>query len=164
MVVYIQPVAFWHRFPDGTLKRGDLSLSEGCPVDFRIYTPENLAECPQMVVLCKGIHSHPLPSATKTPYPLLNLLRSILLELGWKLADATPRKIVLDSGFMSALKRALAWDAPFDPALSDLHPSLGNLDHLYRIIVELRNEYFPSGTGFEGMHFHFITLLMSEAE
>lgn len=64
---------------------------------------------------------------------------------------------------MSALKGALAWSYPFDPSLSDLYLSLGNLDHLHRIIMELQNEYFPSGTGFEGSY-GLITLDMTQAQ
>jgi hypothetical protein len=73
-----------------------------------------------------------------------------LLDLDWKLADATPRKLMIDSGFMAGLRRALGWNKPFDPPLAALHPSLGNLDHVRRYIDELRGVLFPSGTGFEG--------------
>ncbi|KAJ6478012.1 hypothetical protein DFH09DRAFT_1108430 [Mycena vulgaris] len=55
--------------------------------------------------------------------------KSLLLDLDWKLADATPRKLMIDSGFMSSFRRALGWKKPFDPPLAALHPSLGNLDH-----------------------------------
>jgi hypothetical protein len=71
--------------------------------------------------------------------------------LDWKLADATPRKLVLDSGFMNSFRHALGWNKPFDPPLSALHPSLGNLDHVRRYIDELRHDLFPDGTGFEGL-------------
>lgn len=115
-----------------------------------ISEPYDLRRCPQVVVLCQGNHSHPPPSPIKTPAPLHDLLQSILLELGWKLADATPRKILLDSGFMNTLKRVLAWDSSFDPSLADLHPSLGNADHLQRYISVLHLAQFPSGTDFKG--------------
>lgn len=71
--------------------------------------------------------------------------------MGWHLADATPRRMVLDSGFMYGLCRALGWTAERTPTLSDLHPSLANLDHVRRLINMLRLEKYPHGTGFDGM-------------
>ncbi|KAJ7848967.1 hypothetical protein B0H14DRAFT_2582749 [Mycena olivaceomarginata] len=120
-----------------------------CPT-FDVYTPYDLFNCPRVVVICRNPHSHPNPDPVKTPPPLLEILRSLLLDLDWKLADATPRKLVLDSGFMNSFRRALGWNKPFDPPLSALHPSLGNLDHVRRYIDELRHDLFPEGTGFEG--------------
>lgn len=65
------------------------------------------------------------------------------------MADATSRRVLLDSGFMSNLRQHLGWHEPRDPSLSDLHPSLGNANHVQRMILELRGEKFPGGTGFE---------------
>jgi hypothetical protein len=71
----------------------------------------------------------------------------------WKLADATPRRIYLDTAFMEGLHQALDWNFPVgrDATLQDLHPSLANLDHVRRLINTLRSMMYPSGTGFEGM-------------
>ncbi|KAJ7728102.1 hypothetical protein B0H16DRAFT_1331143 [Mycena metata] len=141
---------YWHR-QSGKLARGVLQRVKGnCAATFDIYTPYNLADCPQVVVICRSPHAHSNPHPVKTPPPLLELFRSLLLELDWKLADATPRKLMLDSAFMAGLRRALAWNKPFDPPLAALHPSLGNLDHVRRYIDELRHVLFPEGTGFEG--------------
>ncbi|KAJ7920959.1 hypothetical protein B0H13DRAFT_2230669 [Mycena leptocephala] len=104
----------------------------------------------RVVVICRNPHSHPNPHTVKTPPPLLEVFRTLLLDLDWKLADATPRKLMLDSGFMSGFRRALGWSRPFDPPLDALHASLGNLDHIRRYIDELRHVLFPEGTGFEG--------------
>lgn len=68
------------------------------------------------------------------------------------MADATPRKIVIDSGFMDGLRRHLGWNHILDPSLSDLHPSLGNLDHVRRLIDDIKRTEFPKGTGFEGLN------------
>jgi hypothetical protein len=87
----------------------------------------------------------------KTPPFIVDIFKSLLLELNWKLADATPRKIMVDSGFVHSMRKHLGWDHPADPSLSDLHPSFGNLDHVRRFIADLRKTHFPDGTGFEGM-------------
>ncbi|KAJ7815996.1 hypothetical protein B0H13DRAFT_2460922 [Mycena leptocephala] len=78
----------------------------------------------------------------KTPPALLETFKSLLLDLDWKLADATPRKLMIDSGFMGSLRRALGWNKPFDPPLAALHPSLGNLDHVRRILMSSDMFYF----------------------
>ncbi|KAJ7788049.1 hypothetical protein B0H14DRAFT_2398806 [Mycena olivaceomarginata] len=140
---------YWHR-DSGKLARGVLQRTTGnCTAKFDIYTPDDLSDCPFVVVICRNPHTHPPPHPVKTP-PLLEVFRSLLLDLDWKLADATPRKLMLDSGFISGLRRSLGWTKPFDPPLAALHPSLGNLDHIRRYIDGLRKVLFPDGTGFEG--------------
>ncbi|KAF8955028.1 hypothetical protein BDZ97DRAFT_1634183, partial [Flammula alnicola] len=140
----------WHRYADGTLARGLLNRSSNCKTKFTIYTPNDISICPRIVILSQGPHSHPDPFPVKTPPPVVELLDSLLLELDWKLADATPHKILLDSGFIIGLRRHLRWTEISDPSLSDLHPSLGNADRVRRHILQLRKLYFPKGTGFEG--------------
>ena len=41
--------------------------------------------------------------------------------------------------------------------LADLHPSFANLDHTQRIINTVRADYYPQGTGYDGMFYftHF---------
>ncbi|KAF8811810.1 hypothetical protein BYT27DRAFT_7240198 [Phlegmacium glaucopus] len=68
----------------------------------------------------------------------------------WKLADITPRKAMLDLSFMFSLRKHLGWNKVSNATLSDLHPSLENLDHVRRHINILRNEFFPCGTGWNG--------------
>jgi len=145
------PTAHWHRLSSGKLQRGKLERKHlACTATYDIYTPYDLVSCPQILIICKNPHSHGNPSPVRTPPPLLEAFTSLLLSLDWKLADATPRKIMIDSGFMQGLRRQLGWDKPYDPSLSDLHPSFGNMDHTRRYIIELREDMFPNGTGLEG--------------
>ncbi|KAJ7265241.1 hypothetical protein C8J57DRAFT_1069413, partial [Mycena rebaudengoi] len=141
----------WHRSASGTLTRGQLQRErKNCAATFDVYTPYDLSDCPWVVIICRSPHSHPNPHPLKTPPPLMEVFRSLLLELDWKLADATPWKLMFDSGFMASFRQVLAWNRPFDPPLAALHSSRGNLDHVRRCIDELRDLLFPSGTGFEG--------------
>ncbi|KAF8994961.1 hypothetical protein BDQ17DRAFT_1430696 [Cyathus striatus] len=55
-----------------------------------------------------------------------------------------------DSGFMANLHQQAKWTSVFDLPLSALHPSLGNFDHVRRLINNLRKERYPNGTGFTG--------------
>lgn len=99
----------------------------------------------------------------KTPPPILHCFESLLLNLEWKLVDATPRRIMLDFGFMNGLRRVLGWSLSWDhdPTLQDLHPSLGNLDLVWQRINVLHNTRFPDGTGFDGELLNFCCLYHS---
>jgi hypothetical protein len=81
-------------------------------------------------------------------------LEAILIDLlhgmTWRLVDATPHHIILDSGFRTGLQNHLGCGSEkFD--LSDLHPSLANLDHVCYIVSTVRDQKFTNGTGFKGM-------------
>ncbi|KIJ38133.1 hypothetical protein M422DRAFT_259286 [Sphaerobolus stellatus SS14] len=141
----------FHRTADGILKRGQLVQSEPCSARFEIYYPNDTSLNPWIAMVCRNPHSHSDPRATRTPRAIEELFNSLLNTLGWKLADATPRKIILDAAFMTRLRNILGWAGLRDPSLSDLHPSLGNFDHTARLINKLRLEQFPHGTGFQGI-------------
>lgn len=152
-------IAHWHRSSNGNLARETLLKWEHhCTAKFDIFIPKDLPACPQIAVICRNPHSHPPPAPIKTPPLLVNLFRSLLLDMDWQLADATPRQIVLDSGFMKGLRIALGWAADRSPCLSDIHPSLANLDHVRHLINAFRVEKYPLGTGFEG-NLHFTLLV-----
>ena len=143
--------AEWHRFPSGILERGQLHRDVQCNVIFDIYTPNNISATKnQILMVCRNAHNHPPPAPTKTPPLYTEILKSLLLNLGWKLADATPRRCLLDSGFMSNLRSQLGWSYNKNPVLPNLHPSLSNADHVKRIILDVRDTHFPAGTGFKG--------------
>ncbi|EJD34665.1 hypothetical protein AURDEDRAFT_176300 [Auricularia subglabra TFB-10046 SS5] len=86
-----------------------------------------------------------------TPPLLREAFATILQDMRWQLADATPRRILHNAGFMTNLRRMLQWGSrPDDPPLSELHPSLGNLDHVAYLINDIRQPLFPQGTDFHG--------------
>ncbi|KAJ6555415.1 hypothetical protein DFH09DRAFT_1084961 [Mycena vulgaris] len=126
---------YWHRESSKLVLQRQ---SGNCGANFELYPPYDFVRLPPN---CRHL---------QTPPPLLEVFRSLLLDLGWKLVDATPGKLMIDSGFMGGLRRALGWNTLFDPPLAALHSSLGSLDHVRRYINELRNVLFLEGTGFEG--------------
>ncbi|KAF8836644.1 hypothetical protein BDN67DRAFT_983787 [Paxillus ammoniavirescens] len=105
--------------------------------------------CPQIAFVCHNPHFHPPPMPVKTPLPLVAVLQQLLLNLRWHLADTTPCRVVLDSGFMQGLWDILGWTSDCTPSLPDLHPSLTNLNHVWRIINMLRLRKYPHRIGFE---------------
>ncbi|KAF8526669.1 hypothetical protein BU17DRAFT_40561 [Hysterangium stoloniferum] len=108
--------------------------------------------CPYVALVCWHPHSHKDPQPFKTPQTILSLFNELLESLDWRLADATPCCIILDSAFMTGLQKILGWVGICDPTLGDLHPSLGNADHAAWLINILRDKHYPYGTGFEGAH------------
>ncbi|KIJ37989.1 hypothetical protein M422DRAFT_259375 [Sphaerobolus stellatus SS14] len=118
----------FHRNKDGKLTRGVIEHITKCPARFEFYYPNNANDCPFIAVICRNPHSHsnPIPS------------------------HATPRRLHMESSFLTGLRKLLGWSELREPTLSDLHPSLGNTDHAGRIISEVRNQVYPFGTGFEG--------------
>lgn len=145
-------IAEWHRLQNGYLDRGELHRDIKCDVTFDIYTPKkvDLNRVPKIVLVCTNKHNHPPPIPAKTPPLYQKIFSSLLVNLGWKLADATVRRISLDSGFMRSLRAELGWTDIRDPVLANLHPSFGNVDHVKRMILDLRDSHFPAGTGFKG--------------
>ncbi|EJD42614.1 hypothetical protein AURDEDRAFT_168425 [Auricularia subglabra TFB-10046 SS5] len=145
-------VAHWHRDECGKLAPGLMVRNRDCAARFRIFEPHDVQRHPFVLVVCTSPHSHQPPERSKTPPLLRDALKTLLVDMRWQLADATPRKIVQDSGFIANLRRLLDWgrDSPDDPTLAALHPSLGNLDHVEYLIEQVRTPLFPSGTDFEG--------------
>ncbi|KIJ31740.1 hypothetical protein M422DRAFT_266489 [Sphaerobolus stellatus SS14] len=139
----------FHRTQEGKLTRGTIRHISDCPARFEFYYPNDPTDCPYVAVVCRNPHSHPNPTPTRTPRIIKELIEEFLLKLGWRLADATPRRLHTESSFLSDLHRLLGWSKARDPTLSDLHPSLGNMHHTGRIIQEVRSRVYPYGTGFE---------------
>ena len=141
-------IAHWHRLADNKLKRGTLcKWVHGCTARYHIYVPHNLRACPRILVLCQSPHSHPPPAPVKTPLPLKDLFDELLLLMKWKLADATPQRIFLDTAVVEGLQRALGWDRITmgrEATLTDLHPSFANLDHVCRLINKLQTQQYPT--------------------
>lgn len=149
---YFLYIANLHRRADYSLGRGTLiNCPVKCEAVFDIYVPNDLTTCSRVAVICRNPHSHPPPAPLVTPPAIVAIFKTLLFNMDWRLADATPRRIMLDSGFMQGLKHALGWPhTQSSPSLSHLHPSLTNLDHVRRILNTLRAEEYPNGTGFKG--------------
>ncbi|KAG8934916.1 hypothetical protein FRC01_012965, partial [Tulasnella sp. 417] len=143
---------FWHR------SKADGSLAPGCMIrpkptcmsKLDTFIPLDLHRFPYVVIVTSGAHNHPPPHPTKTPIIFVDFLRSLILEEGWKIADATPRRLITDGAFVARLRHILGWTATANPSLADLHPSLANLDHVSWLIKEIQRIHFPDGTDWAG--------------
>lgn len=140
----------WHRNSNGNLERGQL-VSTPCHVRFRIYTPDDLNACPHIGILCVGgPHAHAAPSPHKTPLAIRGVFEDLLRSLNWRLANATPRRVLRDEVFIAGLRRVLGLPEGHEPHLVDLHPSFANMEHVSWIISPIKDERYPHGTDFEG--------------
>lgn len=144
LIWFIQPtgiaalvVEFWHEEYSNT---GPISIRHS--ISTHQITWHHVLKLSSFAKICTLIHC-----SVKTPPALCSIFTSLLVHLGWKLASATPQKIVIDSGFILSLQKHLVWVNSSDPLLSDLHPSLSNLDHVRWYINSLCNELFPHGMG-----------------
>ncbi|KAF8591037.1 hypothetical protein K439DRAFT_1650871 [Ramaria rubella] len=152
----LHSTSMWHHTADGILTRGSLNRTESCPARFEFYYPYDLDRCPSVLLVCCNPHSHADPFPANTPQTIVDIFTDLLTHLDWKLADATPRRILLNSSFMAGLCQVLGWGGLHDPTLSDLHPLLGNSNHTARLINKLQHQRYPHRTGSEGAY-HLLT-------
>lgn len=125
--------------------------------------PEDVAQAPFAVLVCENPHSHPDPSPVSTPPPYEKGLTTLLYDLGWEAADATPRRLANNPKFLAGLTKLLP-DPPKGryPVLAELHPSLANADHARVYIEKVRLKLYPNGTDFKGeFHIQLSSLLTS---
>ncbi|KAF8315972.1 uncharacterized protein EI90DRAFT_3021720 [Cantharellus anzutake] len=138
-----------HHLPNN--RRGKLKRIT-CTCIMRIYTPYNLHDCPYVAITFQGSHTHPIPLARTVPAQLRDLITSLVKGMGADLADATPRPFSRYPSVQYALKSFFP-DLPH-PTLMDLHPSLGNYEHLRIFTKVQKRKEFPFGTDWEGaVHF-----------
>ena len=121
-----------------------------CKCTFRIFEPteETRFECPQVLVVSRGVHSHPIPLPSKTPGVIRDEIFSLLRTLDEDLADLTPHRFLRNTALKAYLQSQIP-SVKF-PVLADLHIPLANRAHLHSYITRIKNECFPYGTGWDG--------------
>lgn len=70
--------------------------------------------------------------------------------MDWRLANATARRVLRDEGFLGGLRRVLGTPIGQEPLLTNLHPSLANMEHVKWLIHPIKVLRYPNGTDFEG--------------
>ncbi|KAG8988603.1 hypothetical protein FRB90_002658, partial [Tulasnella sp. 427] len=140
----------WHRDDAGFLRPGRLTLKVDCNSLIETFIPYDLHTYPYVVLVTSRPHTHPPPRRSKTPPVHTDIVRTLLIEQDWRLADATPRRLSLNKAFISRLKSLLNWELLSEPVLSDLHPSLGNQQKVNYIIKRTKELRFTAGTDWAG--------------
>lgn len=88
-------LAYEHRTVDGSLDLVKL-VSLPCDTSFQCFEPleEYRAACPQMLVVCRNAHSHPIPLPIKTPPAIRREVFDLLSTIEQDLADITPQQFL----------------------------------------------------------------------
>lgn len=121
-----------------------------CESKYRVYVPweSYQKDCPKVLVVCSGQHTHPIPLPTKTPPTLRAELLRLMESLEHDLPDLTPRRFIRHPTVCAYVRNRLPH--MHNPMLSDLHPSLANQDHLRAYIRQAQSKCLPCGTDWEG--------------
>ncbi len=138
-----------HRDFNGSMVMSELKRQE-CQSRFTIYVPhpEYRNRCPKILIVCTSPHDHPPPLPVRTPPMVQTDLVNFIQTFDVDLADLTARGLLRHPSSNNFLCQHLPLIR--EPTFIDLHPSLGNLDHLNSIISSVRVKTFPEGTSWEG--------------
>ncbi|KAJ7595458.1 hypothetical protein C8J56DRAFT_883672 [Mycena floridula] len=139
-----------HRGSDSCMTMAEM-VHKHCKSKVIVYEPllSQRAQCNQILVVCHGIHSHPPPLPTKTPSLLRTSILSFLYSFEDHLPDLTPRRLLRAPATRIYLSSQLP--EVKEATFVDLHPSLGNLDHLGTYIHQAQAYRFPEGLGWKGL-------------
>ena len=156
----IHLLAYNHCNASGQLTLGEMHRLK-CQSIFQTYEPleEYRKDCPRILVVCFGIHSHPIPLPTKTPPSIRTEIFELLKSLDLDLPDLTPRRLLRHSVTQTFLQRRLPYLS--SPTFANLHIFLTNREHLKAYIIQVQEQTFPQGTGWEGKPLHNICSMNS---
>lgn len=131
-------------------------ISHPCTTKFALYEPLEIYRraCPYVLVVCKGVHHHPIPLPTKTPPQIKADVIQLLKSTDGDLADLTPRRFLRHPILKAYLKEK--FPTILNPTLCELHSSLANREHLRLYIKSAKVDLFPEGTGWKGVFPQFI--------
>ncbi|KAJ3849270.1 hypothetical protein EV368DRAFT_47649, partial [Lentinula lateritia] len=117
-----------HRSPNRSMTMTELRrLPYTSSITIYEPLPDYRSSCPYVLIVCKGVHTHPVPIPARTPSSIVDNLIKFLTHLD-DLPNLTARRLLGNEAAKFFLKRKLPNLAK--PTFSDLHPSLGNLDHM----------------------------------
>ncbi|KAF9058435.1 hypothetical protein BDP27DRAFT_1241199 [Rhodocollybia butyracea] len=116
---------------DGNVLCQPVLKTLACSCTFREYEPllEYRGACPYVLIVCTGIHSHPIPLPEKTPTFIKVELDHLLRKLDFDLVDITPRRFLRHPVVRSYLSSS----------------------HLKIYIEKVKQDCFPAGTGWKGL-------------
>ncbi|KAJ8095376.1 hypothetical protein PM082_023146 [Marasmius tenuissimus] len=125
-------------------------IHQPCSSRFEVYQPIETHRifCRQILVICRGPHTHPVPILMKTPPSIRADLLSFLESLD-DLPNLTSRRLLRNKAGKTYLQNKLLHIA--SPTFADLHISFTNLDHLQVMIDLAQKRVFPAGTGWKGV-------------
>ncbi|CAG8636640.1 5985_t:CDS:2 [Gigaspora margarita] len=71
----VHPFTYVHITENNQVAQGLIEKKQGCPVRFWHYVPENLEECPYIIIMSRYTHNYPPPPPSKIPVAIQNDLK-----------------------------------------------------------------------------------------
>ncbi len=71
-----------------------------CNVKFYKIIPLDLEKTPYVILVCKGIHSHPPPLPSQVPLEVMNKLKSLIESTSDQFIDITAKKLISSKYFI----------------------------------------------------------------
>ncbi|CAB4396483.1 unnamed protein product [Rhizophagus irregularis] len=132
---------FLHQYTNGGMEEGKI-IKKGCNVIFYKLIPYDLEKTPYVILVSKGIHTHPPPPPERTPQEVTYKLKVMIETAHEDLIDISPRKLISSN----LIKATFGTDY-----LSQVHASLNDIDKLRRLISKVQKEHNPYGQGILGL-------------
>jgi hypothetical protein len=85
-------VAHPHR-AGNIIKQGSM-IQKTCGVKFHKLIPLDLEKCPYVILVSKGIHSHPPPPPCRVPTGIRIRLQELIRQASSDASDITPTQII----------------------------------------------------------------------
>ena len=71
-----------------------------CNVKFHKIIPLDFKTTPYVILVCKGIHSHPPPLPLQVPLEIINKLKSLIKSTSDKFIDIMAKKLISSKYFI----------------------------------------------------------------
>ena len=92
-------LGFLHEQFNSSFQEGKI-IKMNCNVKFYKIIPLDLETTPYVILVCKGIHSHPLPLPLQVPLEIINKLKSLIESTFDQFIDITAKKLISSKYFV----------------------------------------------------------------
>ncbi|CAB4428210.1 unnamed protein product [Rhizophagus irregularis] len=130
---------------ENTITQGKL-MKKLCEVRFSKLIPIDIKSCPFVILISKGIHTHPPPPPNQVPVTIRTRLQELIHQANNDNADVTPTHIITGN----LIKTYFGVEY-----LSDIHASLNNTDRLRYYVDKIQKEIHPQGQGLLGVVYNY---------
>ncbi|RHZ76174.1 hypothetical protein Glove_202g111 [Diversispora epigaea] len=127
------------------VKQGSI-IQKTCNVKYSKLILLDIKKCPYMILVSRGIHSHPPPPPNRVPITICDRLKELIHQANDNTGDVTPIRII--SG--NLIKTYFGTEY-----LAEVHASLNNADRLRYHVDKIQKEINPQGTGLLGVVYNY---------
>ncbi|RGB34888.1 hypothetical protein C1646_759990 [Rhizophagus diaphanus] len=126
------------------IKQGSIIRKE-CGVKYYKIVPADIESCPYIIIVSKGIHTHPPPPPNHVPSAIRSRLQELIYQANTDTMDIAPRIVT-----GNLIKTYFGIDY-----LADVHASLNNAARLRYFVNKIQKEINPQGYGLLGVVYHY---------